>query len=486
MKNTYLYQIYHPIIYPQSFEEASGFRPTKSSSDFGKSSPSLPKSDNTSNAFLESSVASSSRTLEEGITEETSAESKPSRKRFVWPEALHKDFVAAVFDVGLKNATPKAILELLPHDSSLTTEHVKSHLQKFRVHRDRSRAEFLSHYEMSVRTGRIPIPIDIFADPSQTLLLSKPAPSQPASDHNDSALKSIEYCSESEAKTNESNECEETNENKNIRVNSLKRSYGLVNSTLHVQSLFFEMMKVSLEEQDKARAKIAKAIVELDPTALTDILEMERRNSAAVLSTPNRRTFTQITSEPLAVKSSLSQTLHPHLNHSSASYYSHSTDSQGAVASSLYSNADPTAASSSMSIVASSNALLMVSEMQNLRSMHNALQRRKEMQMAPFMKPPTAPMRKPPRTVPPQNLHQGGRDFSFYPLVSGNGGPSNFMSNAVSVSVSVAPVSVTDGLTGMVSATGGDRGATLPMNLETLMKEWECERTEGAGGMNSY
>jgi hypothetical protein len=25
------------------------------------------------------------------------------KKRFVWPESLHKDFIAAVFDIGMKN-----------------------------------------------------------------------------------------------------------------------------------------------------------------------------------------------------------------------------------------------------------------------------------------------------------------------------------------------------------------------------------------------
>ena len=26
------------------------------------------------------------------------------KKRFVWPESLHKDFIAAVFDIGMKNS----------------------------------------------------------------------------------------------------------------------------------------------------------------------------------------------------------------------------------------------------------------------------------------------------------------------------------------------------------------------------------------------
>ena len=38
-------------------------------------------------------------------------------------------------------------MPLMPHDSSLNTEHVKSHLQKYRIHRQRSRDEFHDFYQ---------------------------------------------------------------------------------------------------------------------------------------------------------------------------------------------------------------------------------------------------------------------------------------------------------------------------------------------------
>ncbi|KAF0759472.1 hypothetical protein AaE_003698, partial [Aphanomyces astaci] len=46
-------------------------------------------------------------------------------KRFIWPDELHRLFVAAVFDVGLKNASPKALLTLMGTPActnGLTTE----------------------------------------------------------------------------------------------------------------------------------------------------------------------------------------------------------------------------------------------------------------------------------------------------------------------------------------------------------------------------
>ncbi|KAH9114651.1 hypothetical protein LEN26_000133 [Aphanomyces euteiches] len=74
-------------------------------------------------------------------------------KRFIWPDELHRLFVAAVFDVGLKNASPKALLTLMGTPacmSGLTTEHLKSHLQKYRLNYDRSRVEFLKFFDESV------------------------------------------------------------------------------------------------------------------------------------------------------------------------------------------------------------------------------------------------------------------------------------------------------------------------------------------------
>lgn len=69
-----------------------------------------------------------------------------SRRRFVWSVPLHQDFVAAVFDIGLKCASPKLLLEMMPVVDGLTSEHIKSHLQKYRLHRQRSREEFLKSY----------------------------------------------------------------------------------------------------------------------------------------------------------------------------------------------------------------------------------------------------------------------------------------------------------------------------------------------------
>lgn len=77
----------------------------------------------------------------------TSKESREAaRRRFVWSVPLHQDFVAAVFDIGLKCASPKLLLEMMPVVDGLTSEHIKSHLQKYRLHRQRSREEFLKSY----------------------------------------------------------------------------------------------------------------------------------------------------------------------------------------------------------------------------------------------------------------------------------------------------------------------------------------------------
>jgi SHAQKYF class myb-like DNA-binding protein len=72
-------------------------------------------------------------------------------KRFTWPEELHRDFVSAVFDVGLKHSSPSTVLEHMPKHPQITSERIKSHLQKYRVHRNKSKQEFMSSYEVSLK-----------------------------------------------------------------------------------------------------------------------------------------------------------------------------------------------------------------------------------------------------------------------------------------------------------------------------------------------
>ena len=79
-------------------------------------------------------------------TASVTSESSKAKKRFVWPDDLHRDFVAAIFDVGLKSASPKTILEMMTNTKDLTADHIKSHLQKYRLHRERAREEFLQHF----------------------------------------------------------------------------------------------------------------------------------------------------------------------------------------------------------------------------------------------------------------------------------------------------------------------------------------------------
>eukprot|EP00871_Galdieria_phlegrea_P001482 jgi/Galph1/2334/GphlegSOOS_G989.1 len=58
-------------------------------------------------------------------------ERRSIKKRLVWTPELHDRFLKAVSSVGINNAVPKTILYLM-NVEGLTTEHVKSHLQKYR------------------------------------------------------------------------------------------------------------------------------------------------------------------------------------------------------------------------------------------------------------------------------------------------------------------------------------------------------------------
>ncbi|KAM7482029.1 hypothetical protein LguiB_006612 [Lonicera macranthoides] len=55
------------------------------------------------------------------------------RPRLVWTPQLHKRFVDAVAHLGIKNAVPKTIMQLMSVDG-LTRENVASHLYKYRLY----------------------------------------------------------------------------------------------------------------------------------------------------------------------------------------------------------------------------------------------------------------------------------------------------------------------------------------------------------------
>ncbi|KAL3656625.1 hypothetical protein V7S43_018530 [Phytophthora oleae] len=94
---------------------------------------------------------------EKSVTKRPRKKNKRPKKRFLWQEDLHLRFVAAIFDLGLKNASPKALLPLMNQsdpESGLTTEHLKSHLQKYRVNYERSRREFHDLCDREVKRDR--------------------------------------------------------------------------------------------------------------------------------------------------------------------------------------------------------------------------------------------------------------------------------------------------------------------------------------------
>lgn len=77
-----------------------------------------------------------------------------AKRRFLWTEDLHKRFLAAIFDIGLSTATPKQLLEALMNDGGagdMTTDHIKSHLQKYRNNSGASRNLFLAGYAAARR-----------------------------------------------------------------------------------------------------------------------------------------------------------------------------------------------------------------------------------------------------------------------------------------------------------------------------------------------
>ena len=65
-----------------------------------------------------------------------------------WTAKQHRAFVLSIFEVGLKNCSPSVIMETMTNNPPfITRERTKSHLQKFRKTREKSKDEFLKEYD---------------------------------------------------------------------------------------------------------------------------------------------------------------------------------------------------------------------------------------------------------------------------------------------------------------------------------------------------
>ncbi|GMG98279.1 hypothetical protein Nepgr_000119 [Nepenthes gracilis] len=72
------------------------------------------------------------RTENSNLVDDQSARAL-KRSRLVWTPQLHKRFVDVVAHLGIKNAVPKTIMQLM-NVEGLTRENVASHLQKYRLY----------------------------------------------------------------------------------------------------------------------------------------------------------------------------------------------------------------------------------------------------------------------------------------------------------------------------------------------------------------
>jgi SHAQKYF class myb-like DNA-binding protein len=71
-----------------------------------------------------------------------------SKQRCQWSEANHRKFVAEIFEVGMLHASPTLIQQyMLSNAEGLTSEKIKSHLQKFRNKQEKSKEEFMALYD---------------------------------------------------------------------------------------------------------------------------------------------------------------------------------------------------------------------------------------------------------------------------------------------------------------------------------------------------
>lgn len=108
---------------------------------------------NSRKRFRRSSARDSDTTTHEQDRTDDSTSNKYDPKLFEYsvPKEYESAFATAVFELGLKSSSPKILMPLMHAGTSLSTEHIKSHLQKYRIHHQRSKEEFMAFYDTHMR-----------------------------------------------------------------------------------------------------------------------------------------------------------------------------------------------------------------------------------------------------------------------------------------------------------------------------------------------
>lgn len=85
---------------------------------------------------------------EDETGEDRSTAFSKKQKLPMWTLEQHKAFSAAIFEIGLKNCSPSIIMEnMRKQPKYITRERTKSHLQKYRQTKERSKGEFLKEFD---------------------------------------------------------------------------------------------------------------------------------------------------------------------------------------------------------------------------------------------------------------------------------------------------------------------------------------------------
>jgi hypothetical protein len=222
-----------PIRYSNSYDDSSHYSHPKS---LLKTSMKRKSEADMTEYSLETSHANSSDSASK------------SRKRFVWPDDLHRDFIAAVFDFGLQHASVSDIHSLMPslgkHEYDVSDHHIRAHIEKFKLFRD-------THKVFHTRGGGGAITTNQLGHESSRHVL--PAAVPPGI--------SGYYLASEDANPIEINQQQHQQQRPiEQHVELLQEKLDNISSAILMQSNFMEMLKSSLAKQMKLQASLQEKL----------------------------------------------------------------------------------------------------------------------------------------------------------------------------------------------------------------------------------
>jgi hypothetical protein len=204
---------------------------------------------------------------------------KKQKRRFVWPDTLHREFISAVFDVGLSYATSDALEDMLPVGHNANKEQIGIHVSKLRLYRNQIQSQPVDTVHQSAPLS-LSKSVLSFQNQINMGSTSKYAVVTPNTTTQDISPKNLHDNRERHVEGVNHNNFETVVDSRTSEVTKrLQQELRSMRNAIFVQTEYMSSLRTSIQSQARSFNSLLQKMQQLDPalgpingySALTDL-----------------------------------------------------------------------------------------------------------------------------------------------------------------------------------------------------------------------